>query len=63
MNAFLVAPYAGVTVTGNFTYSGGIKALTLDASGSAALHFDESGNINTISGVQYTARNVIEHYR
>jgi hypothetical protein len=63
MNAFLVAPYASVTVQGSFVYSGGIKALDLTMTGSGDVHYDESGDINTLSDVQFTPRNISEYYR
>jgi hypothetical protein len=63
INAFMIAPYASVTVQGNFTYSGGLKALDLTFTGSGNVHYDESGSISTINGVQYTIRNAMEHYR
>lgn len=63
INAFLVAPYASVTISGNFTYQGGIKALQLYATGSGNLHYDESGDVATISDVTHRLRNVSERYR
>lgn len=63
MSAFMVAPYASVTVSGNFSYFGGIKAKELHLTGSGDVHYDESGEIATLSDVQYKARNVVARYR
>jgi hypothetical protein len=63
MSAFLIAPYAGVNVQGTFDYSGGIKAKSLSCTGSGLLHYDESGDITTLSDVSYKLRNVNERYR
>lgn len=63
MNAFLIAPYAVVNVQGNFTYSGGIKAKELYSTGSGDLHYDESGDITTISDTSYRLKQVKEVYR
>ena len=63
MNAFIVAPYTGVTVQGNFTFQGGIKATSLTATGSGVLRYDESGDITTISDVTYQVKNVEQNYR
>ena len=63
MHAFLIAPYAAVNVQGNFTYSGGIKALSLYSTGSGELHYDESGDITTISDTSYRLKQMEEAYR
>lgn len=63
MNAFIVAPYAPVTVSGNFTYQGGIKATSLYATGSGALHYDESGDITTISDMTYRIKSLQQYIR
>lgn len=63
MNAFVVAPYAPVTVSGNFTFQGGIKATSLALTGSGAIHYDESGDITTISDVMYRVKNFEEYFR
>lgn len=63
MNAFIVAPYAGINVQGNFTYSGGIKATNLTFTGNGALHYDESGDITTLQDVTYKIRNETQRYR
>lgn len=63
MSAFLIAPYANVTVQGTFDYSGGIKALSLTSTGSGLLHYDESGDITTLSDVTFRVKNVHERYR
>ena len=62
MNASLVAPYAPVSVSGNFTYSGGILATSLTITGSGALHYDESLGGQTLSGVTYRLRDKIQYY-
>jgi hypothetical protein len=63
MNSFIVAPYAPITISGNFTFSGGIKATSLRGSGSGTLHYDESGDITTLKDVSYSLRSVTQHYR
>lgn len=63
MSSFLVAPYANVNVQGNFIYKGGIKALGLSMTGSAEVHYDESGDIATISDTTYKIRNLEQGYR
>jgi hypothetical protein len=63
MRSFLVAPYAAVDVQGSFEYYGGIKATALTFTGSGDIHYDESGNITTLSDVQYRLRNMENHYR
>lgn len=62
MNAFLIAPYANVTIQGNFVYQGGIKALGVTLTGSGKLHYDESGDITTISDITFKTRNIMEVY-
>ncbi len=63
MNAFVVAPYAPITVSGNFTFQGGIKATALTATGAGVLRYDESGDITTISDVTYRPKNIEQYYR
>lgn len=63
INAFLIAPFAKVTVSGTFTYQGGIKARELAATGNGKLRYDESGDIATISDVTYRLRNISERFR
>lgn len=63
MAAFMVAPNAGVSVQGSFEYYGGIKATSLDFTGSGDIHYDESGDITTLSNLQYSLRNLVEKYR
>lgn len=63
MSAFIVAPYANVTVSGNFDYKGGIKAKGLNLTGSGNVHYDESGDIATLSDVQFRVRNIEGRYR
>jgi hypothetical protein len=63
MSSFIVAPYAPITVGGNFTFSGGIKATSLVFNGSGSLHYDESGDITTLKDVTYTLRNTTQRYR
>jgi hypothetical protein len=63
MGAFLVAPYADVSVQGTFDYYGGMLAKSLTATGTGGMHYDESGNITTLSDIQYRIRNVGQYYR
>lgn len=63
MSMFLEAPNAYVTVSGNGTYSGGIKAKGLYLHGNASVHFDESGDITTVSDVSFKLRDVVARYR
>lgn len=63
MSSFIVAPYAAVSVQGNFTFNGGIKATGLTFTGSGSVHFDESGDITTLKDVTYTLRNTTQRYR
>lgn len=63
MNAFIVAPYADVTVSGNFTFQGGIKAKRLFATGNGKLRYDESGDITTISDMNIQQFGVQQFYR
>ena len=63
MNAFITAPKAAISVQGNFDYSGGIVADSLTFTGSGALHYDESGNIATISDMQYRPRLLDQYSR
>lgn len=63
MHSFLDAPYAAVNIQGNFTYKGGIKAKSLTATGSGALHYDESGDVTTISDMSYQLKTLHERYR
>lgn len=63
MNSFLVAPTAGVTVSGNFTYNGGIMAKSLVASGAGALHYDETGGNAVNIDMQLRMRTLNEYFR
>lgn len=63
MNAFMIAPYASVSVQGNFVYQGGIKALDLTFTGSGSIRYDESGDITTLQDISYKLRNIGEVYR
>ena len=63
IKAFITAPYASVTFSGSNEFYGGIKALSLTTTGSAGLHFDESGDVPTLSDTQYTTRGLVERYR
>lgn len=63
ISGFLIAPYAKVTLSGSFDYSGGIKARDLLLTGSGELHYDESGDITTISDVSYRVLNDQQRYR
>lgn len=63
MRAFLVSPYAAVSVQGNFDYYGGIKATSLTFTGNGDIHYDESGDITTLGDTQYSLRNIIQRYR
>lgn len=63
IHGFLVAPYAGVSVQGNHTYSGGIKALNLTFTGAGSVHYDESGDITTLKDVSYRLKGMTQRYR
>ena len=63
VKAFVTAPYAAVSFSGSNEFYGGIKALSLSTSGSAGLHYDESGDIPVLSDSEYTIRSLEERYR
>ena len=63
MNSFLVAPNATVNVSGNFTYNGGIMANRLVATGSGALHYDETGGNAVNVDMQLRLRSMNEYFR
>lgn len=63
MNAFIIAPYANITVQGNNDFAGGIKAKELVITGSADVHYDESGDIENVSDVVYKVRNFNQYNR
>lgn len=63
MNAFIVAPYAGISVSGNFDFYGGMQAKNLTFTGSGSLHYDESGQEVTISDVTFSLKNLFQKYR
>jgi type II secretory pathway pseudopilin PulG len=63
MNSFLVAPNAAVSISGNFTYNGGIMADRLTATGSGALHYDETGGNAVNVDMQLRLRSINEYYR
>lgn len=63
MNSFVVAPHAAVTVSGNFTFHGGIMADRLVANGSGALHYDETGGNAVNVDMQLRIRSIQEYFR
>jgi len=63
MHAFIVAPNAGITVSGNFDFYGGIKAKHLVATGAGNLHYDESGDQTELKDVKYAIRRMTQQYR
>jgi hypothetical protein len=63
IRAFIVSPNAGVTVSGNFDYHGGIRAANLTLTGNGDIHYDESGDVTTLGDSQYSLRNIIQKYR
>jgi hypothetical protein len=63
MSAFIVAPSAPIEVLGNFVFKGGIKATSLSFTGNGSLHYDESGDITTLTGISYEIRNLTQFYR
>ena len=63
MNAFIVAPSAGISVQGNFIFQGGIKATNLTFTGNGALRYDESGDITTLQDATFKVRNETQRYR
>lgn len=62
MNVSLVAPYANVTVSGNFAFSGGIIAKSLQFTGSGKVHYDESLGGQTLSDMTYRLRTEMQYY-
>jgi hypothetical protein len=63
-NSFFVAPYAAVTVNGNFTYNGGIWSRTLDAIGNARLYGDEeSGGVPVLTDIKFALKKTSQRYR
>lgn len=62
INMALVSPYAGVEISGNFTYSGGAIAKSLVFTGSGAIHYDESLGGQTLTGMTYRLRDKVEYY-
>jgi hypothetical protein len=63
INSFLVAPNAAVTISGNFTFHGGIMADRLVANGSGALHYDETGGNAVNVDMQLRIRSIQEYFR
>jgi len=63
MHTFVIAPYAAIQVQGNFTFRGGIKATSLTFTGNGSVHYDESGDITTLKGMNYQIRNLNQVYR
>jgi hypothetical protein len=63
MHTFVIAPYAAIQVQGNFTFRGGIKATALTFTGNGSVHYDESGDITTLKGMNYQIRNLNQVYR
>jgi len=63
MRAFIIAPNAGVTLSGNSSFFGGIKATSLKATGNAGLHYDESGDESELKDVKYSIRRLTQQYR
>ena len=64
MNTALVAPNAGVTVSGNFDYHGALLAKRLTLTGSGGIHYDESlGGTGQVVDVQYRLRDLVQFYR
>jgi hypothetical protein len=59
----MVRRNAGITVSGNFQFFGGIRAANLTISGNGDLHYDESGDVTTLGDSQYSLRNIIQKYR
>lgn len=63
MNASVVAPYADVTISGNFTFQGGIIAKSLTFTGNGSIHYDESLGGTALQGLTYRMRDQIQYYR
>jgi hypothetical protein len=63
MNVAIVAPYANVVVSGNFSFSGGIIAKGLRFTGSGNVHYDESLGGQSLTDVTYRLRNELQYYQ
>ena len=63
MNASLVAPYAAVTVSGDFDFFGGIVAKSFTATGSGKLHYDETLGETVLTGMRFRMRQLVQYYR
>lgn len=62
MHMALVAPYANVTISGNFDYSGGVIAKGLRFTGSGGVHYDESLGGATLGDATYKLRTEMQYY-
>lgn len=63
MYAFIVAPYAGIEVSGNYDFHGGIKAKRLLATGAGKLRYDQSGSETKLEDIRFSVRQMGQHYR
>lgn len=64
INAFVVAPNASVTVSGNFNFYGGIRALSLLINGNARVNYDEAGGLSPgISDMSFALKKASQRYR
>ena len=64
MHVFLTAPFAPVVVEGNFTYFGGIRALSLESNGNSRLAYDEAGGtITPVTDIAFSLGKASQRFR
>ena len=64
MNVALTAPFASVTVSGSFEYSGALLAKQTYLTGSGGFHYDESlGGSGPVTDAQFRLKDLIPYYR
>lgn len=64
VSASIIAPNTNVVVNGNFDMYGGIQAKSLDVSGSATLHYDESlGTDLPVTDINFQLKKASQRYR
>lgn len=63
MNAAIVSPNAGVNVSGNFLFQGGILATNLTMTGSGTVHYDESLGGTWLNDMTFRLRGEVQYYR
>lgn len=65
IHTFFDAPYADVTLNGNFNYYGGVTSKTLDIKGNASFYYDEAngGSAPALSDMNFAIRKASQRYR